>query len=88
MNTQGAGVQSPELFKCPLQTAVKTRELGANTLEELHRQGQKLDLVEGDLNEVLCGRQVQASPGLVGFRPLLAGDLKSLGSDFLPTKAS
>ena len=35
-----------------MQTAVKTRDLGEHTLEELHRQGQKLDLVEGDLNEV------------------------------------
>lgn len=37
-----------------LQTALKARELGGSTLEELDRQGKKLELIEGDLNEV-CG---------------------------------
>ncbi|KAK9813086.1 hypothetical protein WJX72_008754 [[Myrmecia] bisecta] len=35
-----------------LKTAEKTQELAANTLNELHRQGQKLDMVDRDLNEI------------------------------------
>lgn len=35
-----------------LQTAEQTREIAANTLDALHQQGQKLEVVERDLYEV------------------------------------
>ena len=34
------------------QTAEQTREIAANTLDALHQQGQKLEVVERDLYEV------------------------------------
>ena len=39
-----------------MQTAEQTREIAANTLDALHQQGQKLEVVERDLYEVCsCG---------------------------------
>lgn len=35
-----------------LQTANKTRDLAANTLEELQRQGDKLEVIDQDLHAV------------------------------------
>ena len=35
-----------------MQTAEQTREIAANTLDALHQQGQKLEVVERDLYEV------------------------------------
>ena len=37
------------------QTAERTRELAANTVAELGKQGQKLDTINRDLNEVSAG---------------------------------
>lgn len=34
------------------QTANQTRQLAADTLEELHTQGEKLEKVDRDLNDV------------------------------------
>lgn len=44
-----------------LQTAERTRELAANTLAELDKQGQQLDVINRDLNEVPT--QVCSCPG-------------------------
>lgn len=35
-----------------MQTANRTKELAANTLEELQRQGDKLEVIDQDLNAV------------------------------------
>lgn len=35
-----------------MQTANQTRQLAAGTLEELHTQGEKLEKVDRDLNDV------------------------------------
>ena len=37
---------------CLLQTANRTKELAANTLEELQRQGDKLEVIDQDLHAV------------------------------------
>ena len=42
-----------------MQTALRTKEVANQTLEELQRQGQKLNVIQNDLNEVwwlACGR--------------------------------
>jgi len=40
------------LNRVSLQTAERTRELAANTMAELDKQGQQLDTINRDLNEV------------------------------------
>ncbi len=40
------------LSRVSLQTAERTRELAANTMAELDKQGQQLDTINRDLNEV------------------------------------
>lgn len=35
-----------------MQTAERTKELAANTLDELHNQGEKLDSIDRDLHDV------------------------------------
>ena len=40
------------LNRVRLQTAERTRELAANTMAELDKQGQQLDTINRDLNEV------------------------------------
>ena len=39
-------------WNCLLQTANRTKELAANTLEELQRQGDKLEVIDQDLHAV------------------------------------
>lgn len=48
-----------------LQTALKARELGGSTLEELDRQGKKLELIEGDLNEI--DADVKEAKGILAY---------------------
>lgn len=44
------------------QTAERTRELAANTVAELDKQGQKLDTINRDLNEVRGSHLALAGP--------------------------
>jgi hypothetical protein len=65
-----------------MQTAEQTREIAANTLDALHQQGQKLEVVERDLYEVcsfglihsICMDYAYATvcylTGLVSFLPV------------------
>ena len=35
-----------------MQAAERTKEIGAGTLDELHRQGKRLEMIDRDLQEV------------------------------------
>ncbi|KAK9791404.1 hypothetical protein WJX73_007237 [Symbiochloris irregularis] len=69
-----------------LQTALKTREIGGNTLEELHRQGQKIEVLEHDLNEI--DADVAEAKGILKYmrRCCLCFLCASCGLDCDPSK--